>query len=156
MSRTRNTGAAGITDVPDWLYEHVAPTGGTVRELGPEQRLALAVIESAIDDLQRHRLQPGPGALCLWGHAIAWVRIPDACELGSFSFRFCVEALGLDADWIGESIIRAFGRRPISDPPAFIKCRMGDPEDETHCPIAAMGHRHENPRLDLEARNTAA
>ncbi len=154
--RQRNTGAAGLTDVPDWLYEHVLPPGRTLRELMPEQRLALSVLESAIDDLQRHRLQPGPGALCLWGHAIAWVRLPDACELGSFSFAWCVEALGLDADWLAPRILRAFGTRPLSDAPAFIKCRMSDPEDETTCPIAAVGHQHDNSRLDREARNTAA
>lgn len=153
--RNRSTGAAlGVADVPDWLYEHVEPQAATARPLHPTAQLKLEVILSAVDDLQKYRAMPGPRALCLWGHAIVWIRFPDDALPGSFSFRDCAEAVGIDVAWAAAKILDAYGHRPHVDRPALIHCEHSGagPGQSRICPIAQVGHSPQKHSLGPRGR----
>jgi hypothetical protein len=70
--------------------------------LSPEQRLMLAVLERAVDDLQGRIESAGDK----WGprHPKPWISAPEwvASEdtTWAFSFRNCCAALGLDPDYL--------------------------------------------------------
>lgn len=160
--RTRSTGAAlGVADVPDWLYEHVQPTIRETRTLPPDVQLRLAVIISAVDDLDRYRDRPGPKALCLWGHSVAWIRFPDDALPGLLTFRDCADSLGIDVQWAQAKILGAYGRRTIADRPQIIFCEHSGagPGESRVCPIARIGTgRHADPHnlLGLAGRASQA
>ena len=111
------------------------------------------MIESAVDDLVRYRSDASRYGLCLWGHALVWVAYPDEAEDGALSLSDCCAALGIDVQWLSESLLGAYGRRPIRDRPGvvtacfnarpltYVAHEVGAQVELPTCPIVHAGGR---------------
>jgi len=86
---------------------------------GPERRLLLAVLETALDDLGIGRGRQGPKSRNGSEAAVhAWVRGADA----PFSFEFVCDALGLDAVSVRVRLLMAHFLASSSDTKPLTRC----------------------------------
>jgi len=72
--------------------------------LTPEKKLMLAVLESAVQDLQRYRVARGIRGKRLFREAQEWLISRE--ETGVFSFVVICQALGIDPDYIRKRLSR--------------------------------------------------
>ena len=68
-----------------------------------EERLMLAVLESAVEDFQKYVLARKPRGKQLFQHAEGWFLEKDSDEL--FSFESICETLGLDPDHVRKGLM---------------------------------------------------
>jgi len=73
-------------------------------QLTPEQKLMLAVLESAVHDFQRYRLATGRRGKRIFREAHEWLTSRE--ETGIFSFVVICHALGIDLDYIRTGLFR--------------------------------------------------
>jgi len=73
-------------------------------QLTPEQKLMLAVLESAVHDFQRYRLATGRRGKRIFREAYEWLTSRE--ETGIFSFVVICHALGIDLDYIRTGLFR--------------------------------------------------
>jgi hypothetical protein len=72
------------------------------RHLTPEQKLMLAVLESAVHDFQRYRLATGRRGKRIFREAYEWLTSRE--ETGIFSFVVICHALDIDPDYISKGL----------------------------------------------------
>jgi hypothetical protein len=73
-------------------------------QLTPEQKLMLAVLESAVHDFQRYRLATGRRGKRIFREAHEWFTSRE--ETGIFSFVVICHAVGIDPDYIRTGLFR--------------------------------------------------
>ena len=72
------------------------------RPTAPEERLMLAVLEDAINCLQKYRDNPQPQGQRLYREAKRWLM--DSGMDWTFSFERICEVLGLDSDYVRKGL----------------------------------------------------
>jgi len=73
-------------------------------QLTPEQKLMLAVLESAVHDFQRYRLATGRRGKRIFREAYEWLTSRE--ETVIFSFVVICHAVGIDPDYIRTGLFR--------------------------------------------------
>lgn len=100
----KSTGGILPTEsIPAWMFEYVTPQGRHTPISG-ERALAIALIESAVHDINKFRHVKSARGRRVYILAVSWVAYVD--DAYALTFRQCAESLGFDADVLSAEIIR--------------------------------------------------
>jgi hypothetical protein len=112
--------AGGRGLIQEDLWDDLGPLR---RKQGPEGQLMIAVLQDALDCLDKHRLATGHFERRLFQDARRWILDPGVA--GPFAFEFICGILGLDANAVRRGLrARAEGQRTGSIAEAIARAEL--------------------------------